>query len=125
MGFVTASEVTDEDMELDQIVCEVAISSTAISNYYQFLQRKREGLAALGEWKHLNCLRPYARDSIHDDILRKVSSLAEAIPTHQPNDLLSSINLDSIQAMEPASIQDVPGGTVSYLFEKCSMVNLE
>jgi len=65
------------------------------------------------------------RDSIHDDSLRKVSSLADAIPTHQPNDLLSSINLDRIQAMEPTHIQDVPGGTVSYLFEKRSMVNLE
>lgn len=111
MGFVTASEVTDEE-EQDQI----------------FLQRKREGLAALGEWKHLNCLRPSVRDRIHDDILRKIyspSSLAEAIPTHLPSDLLSSIDLDSIQAMEPASIRDIPGGTVSYLFEKCSVANVE
>jgi DNA repair and recombination protein RAD54B len=90
------------------------------------LQKKREGLAALSEWKHLNCLKPLVRDSIHDDILRKVCGpTGEDAARDQAKGLLPLIDLEAIQAMEVPHIEDVPGGVITFLFEKCSTSNLE
>jgi DNA repair and recombination protein RAD54B len=80
------------------------------------MQKKKNGLAALSEWKHLNCLKPCVQDSIHDDILRRVCT--PSAPKSQPRDILSMIDLEAIQAMETPLIEDVPGGTITFLIRE-------
>jgi DNA repair and recombination protein RAD54B len=94
----------------------------------QYLKKKKAELAALGEWTHINCLRPDASERVHDDILR--SLLLRSPSSHKPVDpadgssksrilsLLDAVDLDSISGPEDLTIKDVPGGTVSFLFEK-------
>ncbi len=90
------------------------------------MQKRKDGLAALSEWKHLNCLKPCVQDSIHDDILRRVCTPArDGTPKNQAKDILSMIDLEAIQAMETPPIEDVPGGTITFLFERASVTNLE
>jgi DNA repair and recombination protein RAD54B len=103
----------------------------------QYLKRKKAELAALGEWTHIDCLRRNARDDVHDDILRKLilepeSEIAKNDkadpPRPQPksrlDSLLSAIDMENISGLDDdaprLSVHDVPGGTVSFLFEKSS-----
>lgn len=95
-----------------------------------YLQKQKAGLAALGEWKHINCLRPSTRDDIQDDILRKLFDSPKPTKGQEPKTklqvLLSGIDLENIAAMdEILSLNDVPGGTISFLFEKSSTTVLE
>jgi DNA repair and recombination protein RAD54B len=90
------------------------------------LQKKKAALAALGEWTHINCLRPSVCSHIQDDILRKIVSIStdgissETGNTHLET-ILSAVDIDAIRAMDKErSVRDVPGGTISFLFEKCS-----
>ncbi|KAH7920920.1 hypothetical protein BV22DRAFT_1020349 [Leucogyrophana mollusca] len=99
-----------------------------------YLAKKRDELAALGEWTHINCLRPLARDDVHDDVLRRLlysavtdedeDEVTDEAPKSRLNSLLSAVDLDNITAMSKErpqlSVRDVPGGTVSFLFEKSS-----
>jgi len=95
-------------------------------NFEQFLQKKKEGLAALSEWKHLNCLKPFVQDSIHDDILRRVCMpLRPDAPGNRAADILSMIDLDAIEAVGTPPIEAIPGGTITFLFEKCSTTDLQ
>ncbi|KAF8160977.1 SNF2 family N-terminal domain-containing protein [Crassisporium funariophilum] len=110
-GFVTASEVRPESLDVEKA----------------YLQKKKAGLAALSEWNHINCLVLSASDHIHDDVLRKIiSNTAEKTGNSngertQLETLLSGVDITAIQAMDKLqSIRDVPGGTISFLFEKCS-----
>ncbi|KAG5636358.1 hypothetical protein H0H81_008306 [Sphagnurus paluster] len=94
-----------------------------------YMQRKKVGLAALGEWKHINCLRASSRDDIQDDILRRLIDYHELStkedapqnPKSRIDSLLSAVDLHNIVAMDKVfTVKDVPGGSVSYLFEKSS-----
>jgi DNA repair and recombination protein RAD54B len=127
-GFVAASEVRNENLSpVEEVVC-VIISHPLfyLTQLPQFLQKKKDGLAALSEWKHLNCLKPDVQDSIHDDVLRRVCTPArDGPPRSHAKDILSMIDLEAIQAMETTPIQDVPGGTITFLFQKSSLTNLE
>lgn len=99
----------------------------------QYLKKKKAELAALGEWSHVDCLRPNARDDVRDDILRKLlfekptEALGPAPAAPKPKSrveaLLSAIDIDNLSADDEnsrLSVHDVPGGTVSFLFEKSS-----
>lgn len=93
----------------------------------QYLEKKRAGLAALGQWKHINCLLPTARDDIQDHILRKLVFLPEpekTAPTTKPQSKLLAA-LDAVAAMGVLTVADIPGGSVSFLFEKSSTIELE
>ena len=98
---------------------------------FQYLQKKKAGLAALGEWTHINCLRPFVGSHIQDDILRKIVSMStngissEAGNT-QSETILSAVDIEAIRAVDKQrSVRDVPGGTISFLFEKSSKTVLE
>lgn len=103
----------------------------------QYLKKKKAELAALKEWTHINCLRPNARDDVHDDILRKLifepkaettekekAKLPAAKPKSRLDSLLSAIDLENMSGLDEdtprLSVHDVPGGTISFLFEKSS-----
>jgi len=91
-GFVAASELRQEKLDATDKA---------------YMQKKKAGLAALGEWTHINCLTS-SGGHIQDDILRKiVSTSTDGISTKAGVD-------------KQRSVRDVPGGTISFLFEKCS-----
>ncbi|KAJ7188473.1 SNF2 family N-terminal domain-containing protein [Mycena filopes] len=110
-GFVNASHVRPEEIQkMDKA----------------YLAKKRAGLAALGQWKHINCLLPTARDDIQDHILRKLVFLPEPDKkesTKPQSQLLAA--LDAAAALAALTVSDLPGGSVSFLFEKSSTVALE
>jgi DNA repair and recombination protein RAD54B len=96
---------------------------------YQYLKKKKAELAALGEWTHINCLRPDAGERVHDDILRSLLfrpssshkqqvELVDGSSKSRVLSLLDAVDLDNISRLEDLTIKDVPGGTVSFLFEK-------
>lgn len=89
-------------------------------------------MASLGEWKHINCLLSTAQYEIQDDVLRKLVHTKEpkAKPSGQPisqlDSLLDAVDLENIMAMdEKLTVRDVPGGTVSFLFAKSSVAEIE
>jgi DNA repair and recombination protein RAD54B len=92
---------------------------------FQYLQKKKAGLAALGEWTHINCLRPSVGSHIQDDILRKIVSMStngisSGAGNTQSETILSAVDIETIR-----SVRDVPGGTISFLFEKSSKTVLD
>ncbi|TEB37551.1 hypothetical protein FA13DRAFT_1726666 [Coprinellus micaceus] len=116
-GFMSASSVSIEDAIVDQ----------------EYLEKKKAELASLSGWKHINCLKATASDEVLDDVLRVVlhdcdpkpkTSLSSFEGDSTMGRLLEAADLDNIQAMDKAlSVGDVPGGTVSFLFERGSMSN--
>ena len=91
------------------------------------MQKKKAGLAALGAWTHINCLRPSIVTHIQDDILRKIVSIStNGISSEAGNTQLETIDIEAIRVMDKQrSVRDVPGGTISFLFEKCSKTVLD
>ncbi|KAG6862306.1 hypothetical protein C0995_016004 [Termitomyces sp. Mi166 len=97
-----------------------------------YLQKKKAGLAALGEWKHINCLKPSTRDDIQDDALRKLIDFHDSsttnetsLPKSRIDKLLDSIDLQNITALNKClNMREVPGGTISYIFQKSSIATI-
>jgi len=119
-GFIAAAQVKSEDIKkMDKA----------------YLKKKKAELAALGQWTHIDCLRSNARDDVHDDIMRKLifepqADLAVKEAKPQPeqksrlDSLLSVIELENKSSFgddgSRLSVHEVPGGTISFLFEKSS-----
>ncbi|KAF6760030.1 RAD54B protein [Ephemerocybe angulata] len=110
-GFMSASTVALEDTFADQ----------------EYLEKKKAELASLSEWKHINCLKSEASDRVLDDVLRvilhdcgpKPKSFSSIKGESTMGRLLEAVDLDNIQAMDKViHVSDVPGGTVSFLFER-------
>jgi len=91
----------------------------------------------LGEWTHINCLRSDASERVHDDILcslffqssssdkQQVDSVG-GLSKSRISSLLDAVDLDNIARMEATpelTVKDVPGGTVSFLFEKGTSIS--
>ncbi|CAL1708125.1 unnamed protein product [Somion occarium] len=113
MGFMTASQVKPRQIEkMDKA----------------YLKQKKAQLASLGEWTHINCLKPGARDHIHDSMLQKLLYASDAGKSRQsvagnqsrPQSILAATDLETmLEDMGPAlAMTDVPGGTISFLFER-------
>ncbi|KAG5646279.1 hypothetical protein DXG03_003875 [Asterophora parasitica] len=125
---------SDSDIELDRgfvRACEVKPGHIGKMDR-AYLQKQKAGLAALGEWKHINCLRASSREDIEDNVLRKLidyhKTPAQDKASQQPTtqlDKLLSVDLETIAAMDKIlTVHDVPGGTISYLFQKSSTTTL-
>jgi len=102
--------------------------------FRQYLQKKKAGLAALSEWKHINCLKCSTGEYIQDDILRNLAGQNVEVNDSSNSglekdgsrlDVLSGIDLDAQPMNNSQSISNVPGGTISFVFEKSSKANLE
>lgn len=137
-GFVSASDIQAEDLDANEKAVSPFTLSRDDSKYLmrntQYLHKKKEALASLGEWKHINCLKPPgANGHIHDDILRKIvtsSSEKDAKKGKEPTRLetiLSGMDIETIQEMieRGSAKRDAGGGAVSFLFEKCSNMDLK
>ena len=75
--------------------------------------RKKAQLAALGEWTHIDGLRRGSRDRVQDDILRNL------MYEFNPEQLQSS-RLDTSSDSSGVPLNRVPGGTISFIFERFS-----
>lgn len=133
---MSASSVSIEDTTVDQEVCTVSDRTCSQGSdrpvtLSQYLEKKKAELASLSQWKHINCLKATASDEVLDDVLRVVlhdcgpkpkTSLSSFEGDSTMGRLLEAVDLDNIQAMDKVlSAGDVPGGTVSFLFERGSM----
>jgi DNA repair and recombination protein RAD54B len=78
----------------------------------QYALKKKAQLAALGEWTHINGLQRGSRGRVQDKILQ---SLMYGFDPEYPQE--SAINSLSSTEMP---VDRVPGGTVSFVFEKLS-----
>jgi DNA repair and recombination protein RAD54B len=94
----------------------------------QYMKKKKAELASLGRWRHISCLRPFAGENVRDQVLRKLlhvpapAPLSAAAAAKKPgrSAVLDALDEGGDFEDEPAelSLQDIPGGTISFLFEK-------
>ncbi|KAI6157426.1 P-loop containing nucleoside triphosphate hydrolase protein [Pisolithus tinctorius] len=141
-GRVSAFEGADDKSEREEISCEDAaplvdnfVVASQLTNAHldqmdkADLQKKRAELASLGEWTHIDCLRRVAPDEIQDEILRHllhpINGDLEVEEASRLDKLLAAADLDNLAAMSDDAqlARDVPGGTISFLFEKISNSN--
>ncbi|OJT03757.1 DNA repair and recombination protein RDH54 [Trametes pubescens] len=114
-GFMAASQVTTKDVnKMDKA----------------YMKQKRAQLAALGEWTHINCLRPGAAEKVQDDMLTHlIYSLPKPASTSSAPQTMTAKLLDAVDriADEEAFFQrdKIPGGSVSFLFERSSKLTLQ
>ncbi|KZT04627.1 uncharacterized protein LAESUDRAFT_727800 [Laetiporus sulphureus 93-53] len=117
MSFISASQVKPEQIErLDRA----------------YMKQKKAQLAALGEWTHINCLKPNAQEIIRDGILSdllysrpKEKRESSAIPQSRVEALLEAVDLENIMTVPDLTVDEVPGGTISFLFERGSNTPLD
>ncbi len=94
------------------------------------MKQKKAQLAALGKWTHINCLRQNARERIQDELLRLLVYVPETDnrtkddgpPRSRLNSLLAAVDLENVlqATAPPLPVEDLPGGSVSFLFERTS-----
>ncbi|KAI0638193.1 P-loop containing nucleoside triphosphate hydrolase protein [Trametes polyzona] len=114
-GFMAASQVKSKDVnKVDKA----------------YIKQKRAQLAALGEWTHINCLRPGAADKVQDDMLTHLiySPSAPAGTPSAPQSLSEKLldAADRIVAEETLfRRENIPGGSVSFLFERSAKLTLQ
>jgi len=131
--FIFASDILIDERDVqDKAVSNLGyqIFAFTIDQFQQYLQKKKAGLAALGEWKHINCLKSSTNEYIRDDILMKLAGQNIEVNDSLKSGLLSGIDEDAqpmaTQFMDNSQpIRDFPGGTISFLFEKCSKAELD
>lgn len=117
MGFIQASAVRPEHVAKQD---------------KEYLLQKKAQLAALGKWTHINCLRPNARERILDPVLQRLvyvpeeharaGSAEDGGGRSRVSSLLAAVDLENVlHAMRPPiPVEELPGGAVSFLFERSS-----
>ena len=104
----------------------------------QYLRQKKAQLAALGQWSHINCLRPNATERIQDAILHNLVHVPESDShrnTEEANGtqqsrasaLLEAVGLENVlrATRPPLPVEALPGGSISFLFERTSKMPLK
>ncbi|KAH9853466.1 SNF2 family N-terminal domain-containing protein [Lenzites betulinus] len=114
-GFMAASQVKSKDVNKADKA---------------YIKQKRAQLAALGEWTHINCLRPGAADKVQDDMLTHlIYSVPGPTSSSSGTQTMTEKLLETAEriVVEQASFQrdKIPGGSVSFLFERSSKMTLQ
>ena len=108
----------------------------------QYLRQKKAQLAALGQWTHINCLRAGATARIQDAVLQRLVYVPDTperssgsstkddwgvLAPSRVSSLLEAVDLENVlHAMRPPlPVEQLPGGAVSFLFERTSKTPLE
>lgn len=131
-GFMAASQVTTKDVnKMDKAVSVFyRLRKAKLTLHSKYMKQKRAQLAALGEWTHINCLRPGAAEKVQDDMLTHlIYSLPKPASTSSAPQTITEKLLDAVDriADEEAFFQrdKIPGGSVSFLFERSSKLTLQ
>lgn len=105
------------------------------TGFEQYLKQKKLQLAALGQWTHINCLRRSARNNIQDELLQKLVYVPDSDDKQKDDtarksrldSLLVAVDLENVlqATAPPLSVDALPGGSVSFLFERTSKTPLE
>ncbi|KIJ39853.1 hypothetical protein M422DRAFT_780869 [Sphaerobolus stellatus SS14] len=132
-GPAIVSQNKDEDSDSENPIGWMIASQVNSSQLDRKYAKKRKAeLASLGEWTHINCMIASARSQIHDDILRKLiippgveKALTSDSQTQSRSQRLleefdSLVDTDNLKDEEGADMSEVPGGRVTYVFEKRS-----
>ena len=84
------------------------------------MKQKRAQLASLGEWKHINCFRPGTLDRVEDDMLTHLiySPASKDKSAVNSQSALLEAGDDTMEDAFSLSRDKVPGGSVSFLFER-------
>ena len=98
--------------------------------FLQYLEKKKAGLAALSEWRHINCLKHSTGEYIRDDILRNFAGQNVEVnnssnPGLGKDGSQLDVDMDTHLLNNSPPIRKVPGGIISFLFEKFSEANLD
>ncbi|KAJ3760057.1 P-loop containing nucleoside triphosphate hydrolase protein [Lentinula raphanica] len=106
-GFITASQVNPQKdvYKLDA----------------DYLEKKRASLASLGEWKHINCLKEDVSKDIKDDILREMVYKPKESSNSTKGETEQILQAADSEGLQPVTARSVPGGTISFLFERSSV----
>ena len=96
----------------------------------QYLKQKKAQLAALGEWTHINCLKRNAREIIQDELLAEMlyakpptsAKPASTASQSRLERILDAVDLNRVmtECSPDPTVDEVPGGTISFLFERGS-----
>ncbi|KAJ3826895.1 SNF2 family N-terminal domain-containing protein [Lentinula raphanica] len=106
-GFITASQVNPQ-----KDVYKVDAD---------YLEKKRASLASLGEWKHINCLKEDVSKDIKDDILREMVYKPKESSNSTKGETEQILQAADSEGLQPVTARSVPGGTISFLFERSSV----
>ena len=125
--FVVASQVdAGKATKMDKAVSRSQHAPCFPLIYIQYLKRKKAALAALGQWNHINCLRPGAKNSIRDEILHHLlytpgtTEQSQRTPPPTGSRVLDALGRDNVLNERGYLPGNVPGGTLSFLFERGS-----
>ncbi|OCH90260.1 hypothetical protein OBBRIDRAFT_731106 [Obba rivulosa] len=95
-----------------------------------YRKQKKAQLAALGQWTHINCLKPGARSKIQDELLSDLlfdtgkEKPGSVVGRSRLATLFGAVDLENVLAESAANtltVDQVPGGTISFLFERSSI----
>ncbi|KAJ3788608.1 P-loop containing nucleoside triphosphate hydrolase protein [Lentinula aff. detonsa] len=103
-GFIAASQVNPQQ-EISKIDTE-------------YLEKKRANLVSLREWKHINCLKEGTDRDVKDDLLRQMLYVR---PKTGSTSAIGMKTEETLNDVYPPNALSVPGGTISFLFERSSV----
>lgn len=103
------------------------------ADFVQEIRRNKEALSSLSEWTHIPALRASSVNLIKDSILRQLVHTTPSTASKgqvldpETDDLWNSFDDNEFEASaeQETPVQDVPGGTMTFVFERVSKTNLE
>ncbi|KAK0480358.1 P-loop containing nucleoside triphosphate hydrolase protein [Armillaria novae-zelandiae] len=111
----------DTDSESDSHKGFVVASQVSASKLNKmdraYAQKKKEGLAALGEWKHINCISSDNHKDIQDGILREIMHVPEPKSGKDSQSRTQRL-MAQLDIVGANGLRGVSGGTISFLFQK-------
>ncbi|KAG7450934.1 uncharacterized protein BT62DRAFT_1071552 [Guyanagaster necrorhizus] len=115
------SDLDDKDSDSDSHKGFRVASQVSVSKLNKmdkaYAQKKREGLAALSEWKHISCIGSDNHKDIQDDILREIMYVPELKQKDSSQTQTEGL-IAQLDTVGKNGIHGVPGGTISFLFQK-------
>ncbi|PBL03987.1 hypothetical protein ARMGADRAFT_1049644 [Armillaria gallica] len=115
----SSDNVSDSDYDLHKgFVVASQVSASKLDKMDRaYAQKKKEGLAALGEWKHINCIGSDNHKDIQDDILREIMHVPDP-KLRKDSQSRTQRLIAQLDTVGVNGIRGVPGGTISFLFQK-------
>ncbi|KAG8756642.1 helicase [Serendipita sp. 396] len=89
------------------------------------IRKKHEALSSLAEWTHVNCMRQSAVSLIQDRLLRSLVHTPRGGESKSLDDeFFWDVDEKGPSEEEETPVRDVPGGTMTFIFERVSKTGL-